>query len=158
MAGPSLPSMTLCSMRKSLLLVSAHNPVPRLSCTQLSRTSALSTAQNFTPPVHPQPSILVSQSPVLLPTISLPSTTRSVRSPSLYAFMPYCPLSFRQFPRTTWCEPAIIPAPSFFSIVLSSITQPSPESWLTTPSLGGGTNPVTVSPRMVTFSASYTNA
>jgi hypothetical protein len=45
--------------------------------------SALSTAQNFTPPVQPQPSILDSQSPVLLPVISLPSTTRSVMSPAL---------------------------------------------------------------------------
>ena len=49
-------------MRKSLLLVSAHNPVPRLSCTQLPRTSAPLTAQNLTPPVQPQPGRRRSQS------------------------------------------------------------------------------------------------
>lgn len=74
----SLPSTTLPSIRKSLLFVSAHNPTPRLACTQLPRTSAPSTDQNFTPPVQPQPSTFFSQSPVLLPVISLPSTTSPV--------------------------------------------------------------------------------
>ena len=132
-------------MRKSLLLVSAHNPAPRLSCTQLPRTSAPLTAQNLTPPVQPQPGRRRSQSSVLLPTISLPSTTRPLmRSPALYAFMPYWPLSRRQLARTCWRAPAISPAPALFWIVACSITQPSAESWLTTPSSCGATKPCTV--------------
>jgi hypothetical protein len=72
--------------------------------------------------------------------------------------MPYWPLSRRQLPITRWREPAIMPAPPLRSMVLSWITQPSPESWFTTPSLGGGSKLRMVSPRIVTSDASNTNA
>ena len=65
-------------MRKSLLFVSAQMPGPRLSWIQLPRTSAPLTDQNFMAPLHPQPGTLCSQSWVLLPVISLPSTTSPV--------------------------------------------------------------------------------
>src|SRR5437764_5311912 len=99
-ADPSLFSIRLPSIRKSLLFVSAHRPGPWLSCTQLPRTSAPLTAQNLTPPVQPQPSIFFSQSPVLLAAISLPSTTSPVIGVAPEnAFIPYCPFWRRQFPR-----------------------------------------------------------
>ena len=41
------------------------------------------------------------------------------------AFSPYWPLSFTQFPRTTWPRPAIIAAPRLSTSVLFSITQPA---------------------------------
>ena len=63
--------------------------------------------------------------------------------------MPYWPLSRRQLPRTCWRAPAISPRPALFWMVLASITQPSPESWLTTPSFAGGAEPWTVRSRMV---------
>lgn len=65
-------------MRKSLLLVSAHRPAPWLSWTQFPRMSARLTDQNLIPPLHPQPGTRVSQSSVLFPAISLPSTTSPV--------------------------------------------------------------------------------
>ncbi len=142
-----------------MLLVSAHRPVPRLSCTQLPRTSAPWTAQNLTPPVQPQPGRLRSQSPVLLPVISLPSTTRSWMTPSpLYAFMPYWPLPRRQLARTSCRSPAISPAPELFWIVACSITHPSAESWLTTPSSCGAAKSCTVTWLRVTSRAVPPNA
>ena len=72
--------------------------------------------------------------------------------------MPYWPLPRRQLARTCWRAPAISPAPELFWIVACSITQPSAESWLTTPSSCGATNPCTVRWRMVTSRALPPNA
>ncbi len=121
--------------------------------------SAPSTAQNLMPPVQPQPGFRFSQLSVLLPTTSLPSTTRPLmESPVLYAFIPYCPLARRQLSLTSWRAPAISPAPELYWIFACSITQPSAMSWLTTPSLFGATKRCTVRWRMVTSRALPLNA
>ena len=121
-------------MANPRLFVSAHIPAALLWCTQLFRTTAPSTIQNFPPPEHPQPGRSFSQSSVLLAVISLCSTVISSTLSGWYALNPYCPFCIRQLFRTTLRLPSITPAPAFFQIVFDSTTQAEAESWFTTPS------------------------
>src|SRR5471032_1857406 len=103
------------------LLVSAQSATPL-------------TAQNFTPPLQPQPGFDFSVLAVLLAAISLWSTTRFViPSPSWYALIPYWPLSARQLSRITLFAPAMSAAPALSTMLLFAIVLLLPESWFTTP-------------------------
>src|SRR5215212_5407055 len=117
-----------------MLLVSAHRPTPLLSWTQFLVTVAPLTSQNLPHPVHPHPAMRDSQSSVLLPLTSLWSMEIDRRPSFLYMLNPYWPLAGRQLSRTTFPLPTKTPAPSLSLTVERSTTQPSPPSWLTTPS------------------------